>query len=157
MMKKPDVAGEGSNPNVDVLLDTTPRAIDSVQSWTHVFEVLEHEIINCPKYFGDEVDNTHKNKLRYIAQSELHKITARPRHMSYNDMISWASENINVQARSIINHQKVAVGSFKPKHLQVMYKLSPNPKYNYNVAFMLEFEQKECIQYDKSYLDIIGS
>jgi hypothetical protein len=38
-----------------------------------------------------------------------------------------------------------------------MYKLSPNPKYNYNDAFMLDFEQKECIQYDKSYLDIIRS
>jgi hypothetical protein len=77
--------------------------------------------------------------------------------MPYNDMIRWALENIDVQTRSIINHQKVLVGSFGPEHLQVMYNLSPNPKYNYNVAFMLEFEQKECIQYDKIYLDIIRS
>jgi hypothetical protein len=72
-------------------------------------------------------------------------------------MISWALENINVQTRSITNHQKVIVGSFRSEHLQVMFKLSPNPKYNYNAAFMLEFEQKECIQYDKSYPDIIKS
>jgi hypothetical protein len=38
-----------------------------------------------------------------------------------------------------------------------MYNLPPNPKYNYNVSFMLEFEQQECIQYDKSYPDIIKS
>jgi hypothetical protein len=38
-----------------------------------------------------------------------------------------------------------------------MYKLSPNPKYIYNDAFILEFEQKECIQYDMSCHDIIRS
>jgi hypothetical protein len=38
-----------------------------------------------------------------------------------------------------------------------MYKISPEPKYTYNTAFMLEFEQQECIQYDKSYPDIIKS
>jgi hypothetical protein len=36
-----------------------------------------------------------------------------------------------------------------------MYKLSPKFKYNHNVAFLLEFEQHECIQYDKTYPDII--
>jgi hypothetical protein len=56
MMKKPDAAGEDSNPNVDILSDTTPRAIDTVKSWTQVFEVLEQEIINCPEDSGDEED-----------------------------------------------------------------------------------------------------
>jgi hypothetical protein len=107
MMKNPDAAGEGSNPNADVLSDTTPRAIDTVKSWTQVFEVLEHEIINCPEDSSDEVDDTHEAKLRYIAQSELHKIVAWLRLMSYNDMISWALENIDDQTRSITNHQKV--------------------------------------------------
>jgi hypothetical protein len=79
MMKKTDAAGEGSNPNADVLSDTTPRAIDSVKSWTQVFEILEHEIINCPEDSGDEVDDTHEAKLRYIAQSELHKIVVHDR------------------------------------------------------------------------------
>jgi len=90
MMKKTDTAGEASNLNADIPSDSTPRAIESAKSWTRVFEILEHEIINCPEYFGDEVDDTHKDKLRYIAQSELHKIVVRPRFMMYNDMISWA-------------------------------------------------------------------
>jgi hypothetical protein len=68
--------GEGSNPNADVLFDTTLRAIDLVKSWTRVFEILEHEVINCPEYSGDEVDDTHRAKLRYIAQYKLHKIVA---------------------------------------------------------------------------------
>jgi hypothetical protein len=38
-----------------------------------------------------------------------------------------------------------------------MYKLSPEPKYTHNIAFMLDFEQQECIQYDKSYHDITQS
>jgi hypothetical protein len=120
-----------------------------------VFEILEHEVINCPEYFGDEVDDTHEAKLIYIAQSELHKIVVRLRLMPYNDMISWALENVDIQTMSIFNYQKFVVGSFQPEHIQVMYKLSLDPKYNYNVAFMLEFEKHECIQYDKSYPDII--
>jgi hypothetical protein len=60
--------------------------------------------------------------------------------MSYNDMINWALENIDVQTRSIINHQKVFVGSFLLEHLQVKYKISLDPKYNYNATIMLEFE-----------------
>jgi hypothetical protein len=145
MMKNPDAAGEDSNPNTDILSDTTPRAMDTVKSWTQVFEVLEQEIINCPEDSAEEEDDTYAAKLRHIAQSELHKIAARPRLMPYNDMISWALEHVDIQTRSIVNHQKVVVGSFQPEHMQVMYKLSPNPKYTFNVAFILEFEQKECI------------
>jgi hypothetical protein len=101
--------------------------------------------------------NTYVAKLRHIAQSELHKIAARLRLMPYNDMISWALENIDIQTRSIINHQKVVVGSFRPEHLQVMYNYLPI----LNILTMLHlfwiFEQRECIQYDKSCPDIIKS
>jgi hypothetical protein len=41
------------------------------------------------------------------------------------------------------------------EHLQVMYNLSHNPKYIYNDAFMMEFEQNECVQFDRTYLDIV--
>jgi hypothetical protein len=75
--------------------------------------------------------------------------------MPYNDMISWALEHVDIQTRSIINHQQVVVGSFRPEHLQVMYKLSPTPKYTYNVAFLLEFERKECTQYTRNGHDIV--
>jgi hypothetical protein len=129
----------------------------TVKSWTQVFEILEHEVINCPDDFGNEVDDTHGDKLRIIAQYELHKIVVRPRLMLYNDIISWALENIDVQTMIIFNSQKVVVGSFQPEHIQVMYNISLDFKYNYNDEFMLDFEQQECIQYDKIYPDIIKS
>jgi hypothetical protein len=44
--------------------------------------------------------------------------------MPYNDMISWALENVDVQTRSIYNYQKVVFGSFRPEHIQVMYKIN---------------------------------
>jgi hypothetical protein len=77
MTKKTDAAGEVSNPNTDVLSDTTPRVIDTVKSWTQVFDILEHELINCPEDSDDEVNETHATKLKDIAQSKLHKIVAR--------------------------------------------------------------------------------
>jgi hypothetical protein len=46
-------AGESTNLNTDVLSDTSPRAIDTVKSWTHVFDILEHELINFPEDSGD--------------------------------------------------------------------------------------------------------
>jgi hypothetical protein len=69
MMNKYNAIGEGPNPNADVLSDTTPRDIDSAKYWTQVFKVLEHEIINCPEDPGDEEDNNHETKLRYISHS----------------------------------------------------------------------------------------
>jgi hypothetical protein len=67
-------AGESTNPNTDVLSDTSPRAIDTIKSWTHVFDILEHKLINCPEDSGDKVNETHATKIRDIAQSGLHKI-----------------------------------------------------------------------------------
>jgi hypothetical protein len=67
MMKNPDATSEDSNPNVDVLSNTTMRAMDTVKSWTQVFEVLEHEIINCPEDSAEEEDDTYATKLRHIA------------------------------------------------------------------------------------------
>jgi hypothetical protein len=75
--------------------------------------------------------------------------------MPYNDMIIWALEHVDVQTRSIVNLQQVAINSLRPEHMQVMYKISPNPKFTYNVSFILEFEKKECIQYARSCQDII--
>jgi hypothetical protein len=79
--------GESTNPNTDVLSDTLPRTIDTVKSWTQVFDILQHELINFPEDSGDKVSETHATKLRDIAQSKLHKITMRLRLMPYNDKI----------------------------------------------------------------------
>jgi len=38
-----------------------------------------------------------------------------------------------------------------------MYTIFPNSKYTYNTTFILDFEQKECIQYARSGHDIIST
>ena len=152
MQKKSDDTGEISNLNSDVIVDTIPHAIDLVQSWMHIFEILEHEFRNCPDDFGNERT---KNKLKDIVESELHKLATQPRLMPYNDMIDWALEKTDIQTRNILNSQEVVVDLFRPKHIQVMYKLPPTCKYIYNVEFVEEFERKECIEFDQTYLGII--
>jgi hypothetical protein len=57
--------------------------------------------------------------------------------------------------RSILNDERVIVGSFKPEHIQVMYKLSPNPKHTFNAEFLAEFQRKECIEADRTYPNMI--
>jgi hypothetical protein len=122
--KKSEEAAESSSPEGDVISDTTPHAIDSIKSWRQIFETLDYEIKNFP--------NDSENKLRDIAESELHKVATCPQLMPYYDMISWPLEKIDVQTRSILDSQGVVVGSFRPEHIQLMYKLSPNSKYIYN-------------------------
>jgi len=106
-----------------------------------VFDILQHELINCLEDSGDKVTKTHVTKLRDIAKSDIHKMVAQPRLMLYNDMIGWALENVNVSTMSICNSQKVVFGSFRLEHIQVMYKLSPTFKYSYNATFIMEFDK----------------
>jgi hypothetical protein len=121
--KKSEEVVESSNPEVDTVSDTTPHAIDSIKSWRQIFETLDYEIKN----FLDDSEN----KLRDIADSELHKVATRPRLMTYNDMIRWDLERTNMQTKSILDSQGVVISSFRSKHIQVMYKLSLNSKYIY--------------------------
>jgi hypothetical protein len=139
-LNKSDEDGEGSNPNSYILSDTTPHTVDSVRSWMQIFEILEHEVRNCPYDFGDEKLDKTGTKLRVIEEVELHKIATCPKFMPYNDMINYALVNTNVQFRSIMNHQKVIIGSFRPENIQVMYKVSPVSKYIYNVEFIEEYQ-----------------
>jgi hypothetical protein len=60
-----------------------------------------------------------------------------------------------VQTRSILDSQGVVIGSFKPEHIQVMYKLSSCPKCIYNKDFISEFQRKECLESNQTYPDII--
>jgi hypothetical protein len=80
---------------------------------------------------------------------------ACPRLVAYNDMISWALEKVDIPTRSILNDQGVIIGSFRPEHIQVMHKLSPNPKHTFNAEFLVEFQRKECTEADQTYPDII--
>jgi hypothetical protein len=70
-------------------------------------------------------------------------------------MVDWALENVDIPTRTIFNSQKVTVGSFRPEHLQVMYKLSPAPNSTYNASFLVDFDKKECVQYGKNMPDLI--
>jgi hypothetical protein len=70
-------------------------------------------------------------------------------------MVGWVLENVDIPTRTIFNSQKVAVGSFWPEHLQVMYKLSPAPNFIYNASFLVDFDKKECVQYGKNFPDLI--
>jgi hypothetical protein len=124
--KKLDALGDDSNTNADVLSNTTPRVVDAIKTWKQVFDILEHETINCPDNSAEEDDGSFAAKLRSIAQLELHKIVARLRIIPYNDMINWALEHVDIQTRSVINHQQTVVSSFQPKNLQVMYNYHPH-------------------------------
>jgi hypothetical protein len=59
--------------------------------------------------------------------------------MAYNDMISWALDKVDIPTRRILNDQGAIIGSFRPQHIHVMYKLSPNPNFIYNAEFIVEF------------------
>jgi hypothetical protein len=102
--KKSEEAGGSSNLDGDVVSDTTPHVVDSIKSWRQIFESLDYEIRNCPDNFGNERT---ENKLRDIAEYELHKIATRLILMLYNDMVCWALEKTDVLTRSI----KTAKGS----------------------------------------------
>jgi hypothetical protein len=96
-----------------------------------------------------------ENHLRDIAESELHKIATHPRLMPYNDMVSWASDKVDILTRIILNDQGSIIHSFIPKHILVMYKLSPNPNFIYNTEFTIEFQRKECTEANQTYPDLI--
>jgi hypothetical protein len=145
--KKSEDTTEISSPEGDVISDTTPHAIDSIKSWRQIYKNLDCEMKNSP--------SDSENHLRDIAESELHKIATRPRLMPYNDMVSWALDKVDILMRSILNDQGAIIHSFRPKHIQVMYKLSPNPNFIYNAEFIVEFQRKECTEADQTYPDLI--
>jgi hypothetical protein len=95
-----------------------------------------------------------ENHLQDIAESELHKVVARPRLVSYTDMISWALEKVDVPTRSILNEQGAVIDSFRPEHIQVMYNLLPNYRHTFNSEFF-EFQRKECIEAGQTYPGMI--
>jgi hypothetical protein len=66
--------GERSSQNKNVLSDTLPRDVETIKTWTHVCEILQYELDNCPEESDNEGIETQATKLKYVAQSELHKI-----------------------------------------------------------------------------------
>ena len=88
-------------------------------------------------------------KYKIVAQAEMHKIAARPRLLPYYDMVRWALDHVDLLTKTIFNEQRRAVRSFRPEHLQEMYKFSPTKNCIYNIEFLEEFKKKECKQFRK--------
>jgi hypothetical protein len=149
--KAPKMTGESSSQNIDVLSDTSPRSIDTVKSWTQISNILQYELVNCPDDSSDNEKEDLATKYKIVAQSELHKIAARPRLLPYNDMIGWALEHVDIPTRTIFNSQKITVGSFRPEHLQVMYKLSPEPNFIYNASFLATLTRRNVTNMEKTF------
>jgi hypothetical protein len=145
--KKASKKGE-EQPEGDIISDTTAAGvIHNVKSWATIAEKMEVELSYS--------DNGEENHLRDIADTGLHKVVARPRLVSYTDMVIWALDKVDVPTRSILNEQGEVIGSFRPEHIQVMYKLSPNHKHTLNSEFLAAFQQKECVEGGQSYPDMI--
>jgi hypothetical protein len=135
-------------PENDSISDTTTAGvIHNIKSWATIANKMEEEL----EYSDDDGEN----HLRDIAVTSLHKVVARPRLFSYTDMVIWALDKVDVPTRSILNEQGKVIGSFRPEHIQVMYKLSPIHKHTLNSEFLAAFQQKECVEGGQTYSDII--
>jgi hypothetical protein len=69
-------------------------------------------------------------------------------------VIRWALDHVDIPTRMIISKQKVTIGTFRPKHLQAIYKFSSTPNLTHNDEFLEGFK-KECEKYEKSLSDLI--
>jgi hypothetical protein len=110
------------------------------------------------KFSYDSSDNEKDDlatKYKIVIQEEMHKIAARSRLLPYYDMIRWALDHVDILTMTIINEQKVTIGTFRPEHLQTMYHMSPTPNFAYNAKFLKGFKGKECKQYGRNLSDVI--
>jgi hypothetical protein len=136
LRKTPKTTGESSSQGSDIISDTSPRSINTVKTWTQVSNILQRMMINCSDDSSGNEKEDISIKYKFVTQSEIHKIAARPRLLPYCDMIKWVLDHAYILTKTIFNEQKVAVGTFKPKHIWEMYKLSPMPRFTHNVEFL---------------------
>jgi hypothetical protein len=112
-------------------------------------------VVNCPYDSSDNEKYNLSTKYKIISQAELHKVETRPRLLPYTDIIGWALDNVDIPTRTIFNSQKVFFGSFRPKHIKVMYKLFATSNFVYNSIFLVDFNNKECDQYGRIVSNLI--
>jgi hypothetical protein len=146
-----EVSGQGS----DNVADTSPRSVDSVPNWSFVSDVLQAELVDYSDDSSDNEKDDITTKYKIVIQSGMHKVAARPRLLPYYDMVRWALDHVDIPTRTIMNEQKVTIGTFRPEHLQAMYKLPTTSDFTYGAEFLDEFKQKECVQYDKTMSSLI--
>jgi hypothetical protein len=141
----PKAVAEGSGQGLDVFSNTSPQSINSVKTWSYVSNILQSESVNYSDDSSDNKKDDLSTKYKIITQEEMHKITARPQLLPYCDMIRWPLDHVDIPTMTIINKQKVMIGTFRLEHLRVMYKLSPTPNLTHNAEFLEGFKKKECM------------
>jgi hypothetical protein len=96
--------------------------------------------VNCLDDSNDNKKDDMTTKYKIIVQEDMHKVAARPCLLPYYDMIRWALDHVNIPTSTIINEQKVIVGTFRPENLQEKYKLPPTSYFTYNEEFLEGFK-----------------
>ena len=108
-----EVLWQGSNN----IVDTSPRSVDFVKTWSFVFDVLQSELVDYSDDSSDNEKDDLTTKYKIVFQSGMHKVAARPRLLPYYDMVWWALDHVDIPTRTIINEQKVTIGTFRPEQL----------------------------------------
>jgi hypothetical protein len=136
-----EVSGQGS----DNVSDTSFRSIKSVPNWSYVSDILQAELVDYSNDFSDNEKDDITTKYKIVVQSGMHRVAARPQLLPYYDMVRWALDHVDISTRTIMNEQRVTIRTFRPEHLQTMYKLPTTSDYTYGVEFLNEFKEKECV------------
>ena len=142
----------------DNVSDTSPRTSGSVSTWSSISNILQSGLVNCSDSDDDNLDimkDDMNTKYKTIVQSGMHLVATRPRLLPYYDMIRWALDHIDLSSRTILNDRHAMIGTFRPKHIQSMYKLPANPEYTYGKEFLADFKKKECEEFDKTMPGLI--
>jgi hypothetical protein len=78
-----EVSGQGS----DNVVDTSPQSIDLVLNWLFVSDVLQAELVDYSDDSSDNEKDDITTKYKIVIQFRMHKVAARPRFLSYYDMV----------------------------------------------------------------------
>jgi hypothetical protein len=149
-----EAAAQGS----DNVSDTSPRTGGSVSTWSSITDILQSEAVNCSDsddYNYDIVKDDLNTKYKTVVQSGMHLVAARPRLLPYFDMIRWALDHIDLPSRTIVNDRRDIIGTFRPEHIQAMYKLPATSEFILGKEFFAEFKEKECNEFDKTMPGLI--
>jgi hypothetical protein len=142
----------------DNISDTSSRASGSVATWSSISNILQRGLVNCSESDEDDLDVVRDDlntKYKAIFQSGMHLVAARPRLLPYPDMIQWALDHVDLPTRTILNNQRKMVGTFRPEHIQAMYKLPQTSECAYGKEFLEEFKKKECEEFDRTLPGLI--
>jgi len=149
-----EVAAQGP----DNVSDTSPRTGGSVPTWSFISDILQSELVNYSDSDDDDNDivkDDLNTKYKTIVQSGMHLVATRPRLLPYYDMIRWALDHIDLPSRTIVSDQQAMVGTFRPEHIQSMYKLPTTSEYTYGKEFLADFKKKACEEFDKTMPSLI--